>query len=470
MRKLREDTFSRNKDEDAHDHIDQVLSFVGLFNIPEVSKDAVMLGVFPFTLTGSAKRIIIPGLGAGPIPGMTPAQALTAIQTMTDLSQKWHDEMTSRNIRISSSNDRLAALVNKLDNLGRDIKKLKESVHAIQVGCQICEGPHLDKDCPLNNEVKQVKEVKYGELGRTTPFERNNGGRQILAETIKKYIEEASMRQEAITKTNKNEDCKEIFTNDGAPLYTLYYYSPEEIEYFSANFEFLVDDEFKNVTSIPDEDLKQTSSKQITTHYIEPYVPPIPFPRRLEQHAEEALIYKTMESLKKITSNRPFLKEIRQSSEYPKFMKDLVANKPLTMKNEDVRINHRCSALFLNQLLPKEKDLGSFILPCSIRRLDFNNALAYLGASISIMPFSMYKRLGIGKLETIKMNIELDDNSKCIPKEIVRNLLIKIVKFILPIDFIVIDVLEDFRMLVILGRPLLATAHAKVDVLKNLFL
>ncbi|GKD43960.1 hypothetical protein Tco_1268605, partial [Tanacetum coccineum] len=58
----------------------------------------------------------------------------------------------------SSRKDGLAALVNKLDNLGRDMKKLKESVHAIQVGCQIYEGPHLDKDCSLNEEVKQVKE------------------------------------------------------------------------------------------------------------------------------------------------------------------------------------------------------------------------------------------------------------------------------------------------------------------------
>ncbi|GJT89883.1 hypothetical protein Tco_1078728 [Tanacetum coccineum] len=56
MRELREDTFFGNKDEDAHDHIDWVLSIVGLFNIPEVSKDAVMLRVFPFTLTVAVKR------------------------------------------------------------------------------------------------------------------------------------------------------------------------------------------------------------------------------------------------------------------------------------------------------------------------------------------------------------------------------------------------------------------------------
>ncbi|GJW98686.1 hypothetical protein Tco_0180494 [Tanacetum coccineum] len=101
---------------------------------------------------GSPQKGLYP---KGPIPGMTPAQALTAIQTMADHSQKWHDETTSRNIGSNSSNDGLAALV----------------------GCQICEGPHLDKDFPLNEEVKQVEEVRYGEFGRTTPINRDNGGK-----------------------------------------------------------------------------------------------------------------------------------------------------------------------------------------------------------------------------------------------------------------------------------------------------
>ncbi|GJZ30920.1 hypothetical protein Tco_0575967 [Tanacetum coccineum] len=112
----------------------------------------------------------------GPIPGMTPTQALTTIKSMADHSQKWYDGTTSRNIRSSSSKDGLTALVNKLDNLERDMK-LKESVHAIQVGCQIYEGPHLNKDCPLNEEVKQVEEGRYGEFGRTAPFNGNNGGK-----------------------------------------------------------------------------------------------------------------------------------------------------------------------------------------------------------------------------------------------------------------------------------------------------
>ncbi|GJQ97190.1 hypothetical protein Tco_0008329 [Tanacetum coccineum] len=156
MRELREYTFSGNKNEDAHDHVDRVLNIVSLFNIPGVSKDAVLLRVFPITLTGSAKRWVdrlTPGAVntwdllkkafiqstmnrqlldlQGPITGMTPTQALTAIQTMADHSQMWHSGSSSRNMSCSSDTDELAVVISKLDNLGLDIKKLKENVHAI---------------------------------------------------------------------------------------------------------------------------------------------------------------------------------------------------------------------------------------------------------------------------------------------------------------------------------------------------
>ncbi|GJX81422.1 hypothetical protein Tco_0330903 [Tanacetum coccineum] len=219
MRELREDTFSGNKDEDAHDHIDRVLSIVGLFNKPEVSKDAVMLRVFPFTFTETAKRWVdrlaprtintwdllkkafiqrycppfmiakqledihnfkqegdkslyqaweryndllykcpthdINSHQKGPIPGMRPAEALTAIQTMADHSQKWHDDTTSKKIGSSNSSDGLAALVNKSD--AKFVKDLTST--------------------KLNEEVKQVEKVRYGEFGQTMHFNRNNGGK-----------------------------------------------------------------------------------------------------------------------------------------------------------------------------------------------------------------------------------------------------------------------------------------------------
>nr|GEV03646.1 hypothetical protein [Tanacetum cinerariifolium] len=173
-----------------------------------------------------------------------------------------------------------------------------------------------------------------------------------------------------------------------------------------------------------------------------------------------------MESLKKIKINRPLLKEIKKTENYAKYMKDLV-KKPRTVEDEEIRMNRRCSALLQNHLPLKEQDLGSFVIPYSIGKLDFNNALADLGPSISVMPLSMYKHLGIGKLEPINMVIEMADNTKCTPTRIVENLLIKIEKFIFLVDFVILDMVKDLRMPIILGRPLLSTAHAKVDIFRN---
>ncbi|GJT02758.1 hypothetical protein Tco_0823927 [Tanacetum coccineum] len=146
---------------------------------------------------------------------MTPLQALMAIQTMADHSQKWHDWSSSRNIESSSNSEGIVAIVNKLENLGRDIKKLRENVYAIQIGCQNCKGAHLDKDCPLKEEVKSIKEAKYGEFGRPSPF--SNGAkyrvgppryytrmdnrlpfgekRPSLEELMNKHLEESTQRR-----------------------------------------------------------------------------------------------------------------------------------------------------------------------------------------------------------------------------------------------------------------------------------
>ncbi|GJR27871.1 retrovirus-related pol polyprotein from transposon opus [Tanacetum coccineum] len=377
----------------------------------------------------------------------------------------------NRNIDSSSNSEGIAAIVNKLEKLGRDMKKLKENVHAIQVGCQTCEGAYLDKDCPLNEEVKGMEEVKYGEFSRPFPNNRYD----CLEGKVKTLPNEVEGR----ANNKKFEECKTIYSENRLPLFTPFYYSPEEIEHFSANSGFFDNEEQETDDSRMAEAVaaleatlkkKREEPKKVkpnVNYYVDPYEPSIPFPKRLEYHAEEALMHQTMESLNKIKINCPLLKQIRQTDNYAKQMKYLVENKPRTEEDNEIRMNPRCFALLQNHLPPKEQDPRSFIFPCSIRKLDFKNALADLGASISIMPFSMYKCLGIGKLKPINMLIEMADNTKCAPKGIVENLLIKIDKFIFPVDFVIIDMVEDIRMPIILGRPLLATAHAQVDIFRK---
>nr|GEX35622.1 hypothetical protein [Tanacetum cinerariifolium] len=115
-------------------------------------------------------------------------------------------------------------------------------------------------------------------------------------------------------------------------------------------------------------------------------------------------------------------------------------------------------------LPPKEKDLGSFILPCIIGNTTVSNALADLGASISVMLFSMFKRLGLGNLKPVNMVIEMVDRSMQSPKGIVENVLVNIHKFIFSVNFVILDIIEDNKVTIILGRPMLATTHARIDV------
>ncbi|GJZ79774.1 phospholipase-like protein [Tanacetum coccineum] len=135
MRELREDTFPWNKNNDAHEHVERILDIVSLFNILGVTHDVVLLRVFSITLTGAAKRWVdrLP-------PG--------TINTW-DLLKK---AFIHRKVSNGSSN-RIAAIISKLDGLGRDMKKLKENVHVIQVGCETCGGAYLNKECPLHEEV-----------------------------------------------------------------------------------------------------------------------------------------------------------------------------------------------------------------------------------------------------------------------------------------------------------------------------
>ncbi|GJW53729.1 reverse transcriptase domain-containing protein [Tanacetum coccineum] len=129
-----------------------------------------------------------------------------------------------------------------------------------------------------------------------------------------------------------------------------------------------------------------------------------------------------------------------------------------------ITLNERCSAILLNEIPLKDKDPGNFTIPCIIGNVKINKALADLGANISLMPYSMFTRLGLGEQKPTSMWIELANKTTQYPRGIAENVIVKIDKFIFPDDFVVLDMEEDHKILIILGRPFLATAHAMIDV------
>ncbi|GJS99597.1 DNA-directed DNA polymerase [Tanacetum coccineum] len=203
------------------------------------------------------------------------------------------------------------------------------------------------------------------------------------------------------------------------------------------------------------EDEPQKTKEQFVQPSIEIQTPSIPFPRKLRKEKEEAQQRKFLENLKKLHINLPFIEALAQMPKYAKFLKGLLTNKAM---------NEMCLVVLLNKLPSKEKDPWSFTIPCDIGQLHINNALADLGASISLMPYTIYEKLGRGEPKLTRMGLELADRSIQYPRGIIENVLIKVDKFVLPIDFVILDMHEDSRVPIILGRPFLATARAMIDV------
>ncbi|GKD36656.1 hypothetical protein Tco_1252165 [Tanacetum coccineum] len=125
-------------------------------------------------------------------------------------------------------------------------------------------------------------------------------------------------------------------------------------------------------------------------------------------------------------------------------------------------------ASHINNVIPqKEKDPGSFTLPCFINNVCFDNALVELGASVSVMPLLTYLNLGLDELAHSRLVVELAYRTLKYPKGITKNVLVRIGKFTFPVDFIILDMPEDIKVPLILGRPFLSTARAKIDVYKR---
>nr|GEW18193.1 DNA-directed DNA polymerase [Tanacetum cinerariifolium] len=120
--------------------------------------------------------------------------------------------------------------------------------------------------------------------------------------------------------------------------------------------------------------------------------------------------------------------------------------------------------IVLKKLPEKLGDPGRFLIPCDFSEFDNCLALAYLGASINLMPLSIWNKPRLPTLNDTKMVLELADRTISKPTGVAENIFVKVGKFYFPVDFVVLDFVADPRVPLILGRPFLSTAHALIDV------
>ncbi|XP_058759421.1 uncharacterized protein LOC131632708 [Vicia villosa] len=178
----------------------------------------------------------------------------------------------------------------------------------------------------------------------------------------------------------------------------------------------------------------------------------LPFPtgnKKKGQH--EKNFEKFLEMFKKLELNIPFLEELEQMPTYAKFMKDIIFKKRTTDR-DPIILTETCSAILEGMKIPvKKKDRGSVTIPCTIGDRSFKKALIDLGASVSLMPLSIYKRLGIGKVQDTRMTLQFANHSVKRPYGIVEDVLVKIDKFVFLVDFVILEMPEDEEMPIIWG-------------------
>ncbi|XP_071939213.1 uncharacterized protein [Coffea arabica] len=149
---------------------------------------------------------------------------------------------------------------------------------------------------------------------------------------------------------------------------------------------------------------------------------------------------------------------------YAKFLKEIMTRKRKLEDCETIALTKEYSAIIQNKLPPKLKDPGSFSIPCTIGNVDFSKALCDLGASVSLILLTVARQLGLHELKRTNITLQLADRSIRYPLGVLENVLIKVQKFIIPVNFVVLDMEEDVSMPIILGRPFLATAGTIIDV------
>nr|XP_028952437.1 uncharacterized protein LOC114822277 [Malus domestica] len=171
----------------------------------------------------------------------------------------------------------------------------------------------------------------------------------------------------------------------------------------------------------------QDRSENTTKTAKRVYVPPMPYPKRLKPKAKDQQLTDFMKTLAKVQINLPLIDAIKNIPSYGKFFKDVCTKKKKLVDFENVILTEQC-------------------------------------ASVNLMPYSVFKRLGERELKPTSNIIQLADHSITYPRGIIEDVIMKVDNLYLPADFMVLDMDEDLTTPIILGRLFLAAARTLIDV------
>nr|GEV76167.1 reverse transcriptase domain-containing protein [Tanacetum cinerariifolium] len=196
--------------------------------------------------------------------------------------------------------------------------------------------------------------------------------------------------------------------------------------------------------------------------------PTIPYPSRVNKQKlrekDDNLALKFVEIFRNLHFELSFADALLHMPKFSLMFKSLLNNKEKLFDLAMTLVNENCSTVILKKLLKKLGDPSKFLITCDFLKFDECLALADLGASINLMPLSIWKKLSFPELTSTQMILELANRSTTRLAGIAEDIFVKIGKFYFPTDFVVVDYVVDSRVPLILGRPFLRTGRALIDV------
>nr|GEZ50455.1 reverse transcriptase domain-containing protein [Tanacetum cinerariifolium] len=209
-------------------------------------------------------------------------------------------------------------------------------------------------------------------------------------------------------------------------------------------------------------------AKAITTRsgmsYKEPPIPPPGVDQQEPIETDDILAAKFMEIFRDLHFELSFADALVHMPKFAPMFKKLLNNKDKLIELTKTPLNKNCSAVVLKKLPKKLGDPGRFLIPCDFSEFDNCLALADLGASINLMPLSIWKKVRLPTLNDTKMVLEFADQTISKPTGVAENIFVKVGKFYFPANFVILDFVADPRVPLILGRLFLSTTHALIDV------
>ncbi|GJX35479.1 reverse transcriptase domain-containing protein [Tanacetum coccineum] len=376
-----------------------------------VFDDALRLSLFPYSLTYHATawhRDTINAAAGGTFMQKTSEECYELIENITAHHNHWdtsatRDE-TSRNIS-STTTTESPEVVRQLEMMNKnflDMMRQIQSVKSVSPKCETCGGPYSFTECSAVDGYTQEA---------------------VYATTEVKHETDAT--KDKVQSTNLG--------------------STAHVKYPVVQ------------VPIPEPEVAPKPNPK----------PSIPYPSRLSDQKfwekTNNQMLKFLQIFQRLHFDISFADALLYMPNFASTFKSLLSNKEKLFELASTSLNENLSAVLLKKFLEKLRDPDKFLIPCDFLELDECLALADLGASINLMPLSVWKKLSLLELTPTRMTLELANRSVAVPDGVSEDVFVKVGKFYFLADFVLVDYVDP-RVPLIIGRPFLRTARALIDV------